>query len=224
MRKNIFIFLLPLVIFFSFFIFYFWPKTIIFWLAIFLIWIILILTFWQLLYPRLNESFLFIGQIFVLVLIISFLLIFLSRSLLFILLLAGLCLILYIYLKNIYRLLYQPRFCQPYYFETTALPLNFIIIFLLVAETDALIFVYRLSTLIVFSGLFLFFFWLNFYYFSLKGLREISVPAFVGTIVLIEFYLGFHFLPLSIHLNGLILGLIFVILVKIWQKKELKFL
>lgn len=224
MKRGILVFIFPLAIFIFLSIFYFWPESFVFWLAIFLIWLLLLLTFRHLFFPRFNDSFLFLGQLFLFVLTISFLPIFLGQNILFFFLLLSSCLLLYFYLRDIFQLLYQPRFYRPGALETTALPLNFVIILLLVTEAEMLVFVYHFSRLIIFPILFLSFFGLSLYYFTFKKTKTILLPAFVTALLLTEFYLVFSFLPLSGHLNGLILALAFVMIIKIWQKKEPKFI
>jgi hypothetical protein len=223
MKKKI-VFILPALVFSSLVVSFFWSKPTAFWLAIFLIWLFLFLAFYYLFFSRFDESFLFLGQLFFLILGISLSPIFFSQDILFFPFLAGLCLILYFYLKDIYRLLYQPRFYRPYALEVTALPLNFVIIFLLVVEAEMLVFVYHLPRLIALLALFLSFFWLSFYYFAIQKEKKIFLPTFVTALLLIEAYLVFSFLPLSGHLNGLILAVIFVIIIKIWQQKEPRFI
>ncbi len=224
MKRLFFVFLLPLAIFFLFGIFYFWPQPMVFWLAIFLIFSILLLSFWKIFLPFFNRSFLFFVQIFVFTLVISFLPIFIGQSILFLLCLACLCLLLYLYFRSAYQLFYQPRLYRAYSLETMALPLNFVIIFLLVAEVEILVLIYHLPYLIAVLALFLFFSWLNFYFFNLKAPTIVWPFSFLVGLLLTEFYLAISRLPLSGHLNGLILGLVFVMIIKIWQKREQQFL
>jgi len=223
MRKKFLIVVLPLSLFFSLSVFYFLSQLTIFWLAVTVNLIIYLLLFWRMFLPRFDESFLFLGQVFIFVLIICFLPVFWSKNFLFFPVLIGLCFFLYLFLKDIYQLLYQPRLYQVYSLEKMAPLLNFVVILFLITELETAIFAYHLSKMFFLILLFLLF-WLSFYYFALKRTKDIVVKTSVTFLILIEFYLALSFFPLTIHLNGLLMAAFFVIIVKIWQKEEQKFL